>query len=293
MSYSQGGLISASDFNGIANGTTGANIAWVWGTGYGTTGYGQSTSALASLASGATVSAAQWSGMLGVLNNCLGHQHSSTYQLGPLNYTAGQTITYFANVLTAATGINVSGNISAYSATGAGVTASFSANPSVGAGAAYNNADVVTRTVTFASAAQARYFFNAGGSIKFSCYTTTSSTSNAETTSVVGMVNALGNLTINNSVYTTLSTALATKVGNDAGSGAYTADYSNVRVATNSVNSSGAGDYGYIITIKLGINTTAHSSFNSGWNITIPHSIVVTPPETTYLSNVWGVFGQT
>jgi len=171
MSYASGGLIQATDFNGIANGTSGANIAWVWGTGYGSTGYGQSTTALASLSGGSvtTVSATQWSNMLSVLNAALGHQTGATYQLGPLNYTSGSTITYFANVTASAIGINQAANIAAFSSQGATTTGGgFAATINVGTATAYGPAYLATRSVTFTSGDAARYFFNAGGQLKLS-----------------------------------------------------------------------------------------------------------------------------
>ena len=188
MSYAQGGLISASDFNGLANGTTGANIAWVWGTGYGSTGYGQSITALASVSSSTTVTATQWSGMLGPLNAALGHQSGAGATLGPVNYTAGSTITYFANVNTSVTTINT--NAALYSAQGSTTTgANFddAVSTSTGiAGLAYG-----TRTVTFASADAARYFFNAGGQLNYVVSTPTAAGVGANA-DFVGLIGGLG-----------------------------------------------------------------------------------------------------
>ena len=291
MSYASGGLIQATDFNGIANGTTGANVAWVWGVGYGSVGYGQGTTALASLSSSTQVTAAQWSGMLSALNGALGHQSGSGAQLGPLNYTTGQTITYFSNVLTAATTINT--NAALYTAQGTTQTGStFSPNPSVASGSAYNNADMAVRTVTFNSGANAaRYFFNAGGQINFVTISTTNGGTGgtSQSTDVVSILNAIGTYQMKNTQYRTLATSLATVQGNDTGSGSYTADYANLRAQTNAVNSAAAGDYGSVITFRVGLNTTAHSAFNAGFNVTYNHRVDVIFPETTYLTtNSWG-----
>ena len=106
MAYTSGGLISATDYNTLvgSNSTTAGTINYVWSTGNGQYGYGQG--AVATATSGTTVAATQWSTMLNALNRCLGHQSGAGAQLGPLNYTAGQTITAFANVITANTTIN-------------------------------------------------------------------------------------------------------------------------------------------------------------------------------------------
>ena len=67
MTYSSGGLIQASDYNTIAWGTSSggtytsspSNLAYVWGTGSGRYGYGQSTSGFTALSAGTTVTATQ------------------------------------------------------------------------------------------------------------------------------------------------------------------------------------------------------------------------------------------
>ncbi len=105
MGYAQGDLIQATDFNGLASTTIGGNVAWVWGTGWQRAGYGQDTTFLSSVTASSTVTATQWAGLVYTINRALGHQGQT--QLGGgvgganINMTAGQTITYFANVASA------------------------------------------------------------------------------------------------------------------------------------------------------------------------------------------------
>jgi hypothetical protein len=311
MSYASGGLIQAADFNGIANGTSGANIAWVWGTGNGTTGYGQSTTALASLATGAQVTAAQWSGMLSALNGALGHQTGATYQLGPLNYTAGQTITYFANVTAAATGINQAANIAAFSSQGSTTTGSnFTANPTAAAAVAYGPATILTRTVTFASGDAARYFFNAGGQLNFVISSVTNGDSTARSSDAVtllatnlggfsafrnttggGRTGSGGTANTNSTTigYRNLTTSPQQLVNVTSTTSPYTTDVAYLAVQTNTTNSSGNGDFGSVITFTVNLSSPAHSAFNGTLNVTVNHRIDIVYPETTYLtSSPWG-----
>jgi hypothetical protein len=306
MSYASGGLISASDFNGIANGTSGANIAWVWGTGYGSTGYGQSTTALASLTGGSTttVTALQWSNMLAVLNNCQGHQTGTTYQLGPLNYSAGQTITAFANVTAAATGINQSANIAAYTAQGSTTTGTiFTTSVVTTTGWSFN----VDRIVTFASAQAARYFFNAGGQLNFKC-SVTGGTGSAANNSFTNIVNALGgfglkntsntgrtgtglNLTQNDTTlgYRTLAVnpsvpAFITVYDNTT---AYTANY-GVFAACTDVSDTTNGANGGTIRLRILLSGADHT-WDDSVSCTLNTSVDIVYPETTYLSGTaWG-----
>jgi hypothetical protein len=303
MSYASGGLIQAADFNGIANGTSGANIAWVWGTGYGNVGYGQSTTALTSLSSGAQVTAAQWSSMLAVLNNALGHQRGAGAQLGPLNYTTGQTITYFANVTGAASAINQAANIAAFSSQGTTATGgTFSPGIAAATATAYN-AYYATRTVTFASGDAARYFFNAGGQLNLViisvAVTTASARSNDAQTLIatnVGGFSAFrnttgggktgtGGTTNTNSTtigYRNLTTAQQTLVDITSSTASYTTDVANIRVRSNGTVGT-AGDTGSIIYFDLGANFPAHGGFNDVLGVTVNHRIDIVPAESLYL----------
>ena len=100
MSYAQGSLIDAADYNGLvgSNSTTAGTINYVWSTGNGQFGYGQT--AVDAVTVAATVTATQWSTMLNALNRSLQHQAGAAATLGPVNYTAVSIITYFANVAT-------------------------------------------------------------------------------------------------------------------------------------------------------------------------------------------------
>lgn len=164
MTYTVGGLIQATDYNGFANDTVGANVNTVWGVGTGDTGYGQSTT-LPTVAVGSTVTATQWASLNSRISSMANHQGTAiTSRTSPV---AGDTIAILAALNTdlvnctnnrlnaVANGTQYviwSGNSAKTTATGSGASAW---------------TITFTHTVTFASAAAARYFFNGGGRIKW------------------------------------------------------------------------------------------------------------------------------
>jgi hypothetical protein len=174
MAYTGAGeLIEAWDYNRLAWGgniagtytSTPRNLAYVWGVGNGAFGYGQDVSQIPTVSTGGDVTAAQWSQFIYALNKTLGHQSGAGGQLaggGNVGVTAGATIQYFANVATAVTTVNT--NAALFSAQGSTTTGgAFQVTISSTTGISNY---VTDRTVTFASANAARYFFNAGGSLR-------------------------------------------------------------------------------------------------------------------------------
>ena len=73
MTYTSGGLIEATDYNGFASTTSGANVNNVWGAGSGDSGWGQPTT-LSTVSVTNTVTATQWSD----LNNRISSMGSQT-----------------------------------------------------------------------------------------------------------------------------------------------------------------------------------------------------------------------
>ena len=312
MAYSSGGLISATDFNGLAT-TNSSNIGWVWGTGWAQWGYGQDMTLLTSVSSGATVTATQWAGLVYTLNKALTHQGQTQLGGGPLganiNMTAGQTITYFANVGTAITQINTTGN--AYYASGTTTTGSnFTAAMSYAGSTTFNTFNT-SRTVTFSSANAARYFFNAGGRLQL-VITATNNNATARSTDFVTMFQTqLGGATVfqNSSTprsgtggtlltsntsagYYTLSTTPTTYANLTPNSATYTYNNDWVRLNVNSNNPQGTtGDRGTVITFTIDSATPAqtNSNFNDAVNVTVTTRVDIIYPETVNLTTAsWG-----
>jgi hypothetical protein len=300
MSYSQGGLIAATDYNNFLTGSNQLNT--VWGTGTGNAGYGQT--ALTQVSAGGTVTAAQWASLINTLNSALTHQSGSNSGLSAP--TAGDIIAFQS---TLATNINtaytnrLNANTRGTTVTGG----NFAPNPTAGNDATYNST-VATRTVTFASGDAARYFFNAGGRLNFviSSVTNNDGTSrSADAVTVIGTglggVSAFasttnGGRTGSGSTQSTnatsigyygLTTTYQTLQQITTTNATYSNDYVQLQVKSNGAQGANA-DVGSVISFALNYQSAHTSGFNDTLNVTVNHRIDIIPPETTNLTNSWG-----
>ena len=173
MTYVSGGLIQATDYNGFANDTAGANVNSVWGVGTTDRGYGQSTT-LATVSPSATVTATQWASLNSRISSMASHTGTTiTSRTSPV---VGDTISILAALNTDLTNItNNRGNAVASGSQFTGWTGTSSRTDPTGSG---NNPWTITftHTITWASANAARYFFNAGGRIKWETSKTSTGT---------------------------------------------------------------------------------------------------------------------
>ena len=160
MTYSSGGLIQATDYNGFADTTVGANVNATWGTGATSAGYGQT--AISTVAAAGTVTATQWSTLVNTIASMASHQGTTiTARTAPV---AGNTISILTAVNTDIT--NCYNNRGNAVANGTQFTGWTGTNSKTAATSGATWTITFTNTVTFASADAARYFFNAGGRIK-------------------------------------------------------------------------------------------------------------------------------
>ena len=173
MTYSVGGLIQATDYNGFASTTSGGNVNVIWGTGTGDAGYGQS-STLATVSAGGTVTATQWAGLVNRISSIASHQGTTiTARTAPV---AGNTIAVLAAVQTDLNNCYTNrGNAVGTGSQFTGWTGTSSKTTATGSGTTPWTI-TFTHTVTWASAAAARYFFNAGGRIKWETSKTSTGT---------------------------------------------------------------------------------------------------------------------
>jgi hypothetical protein len=160
MTYSSGGLIQAADYNGFAEFTAGANIFSVWSTGATDSGWGQIAPPTVSPAG--TVTATQWASLVNTITS-MGAQTNTTItsRTAP---TTGSTIAILAALNTDLTNITTNRNNAA--AVGSQFTGWTGTNSKTAATSGATWTITFTNTITFASAAAARFFFNAGGLIK-------------------------------------------------------------------------------------------------------------------------------
>jgi hypothetical protein len=162
MTYTAGSTIVAVDYNGFVS-TNGANVNGIWSTGAATAGYGET--ALSTVSAGATVSATEWSTLNSRISSMASHQ--GTTITSRTNPTSGNTITILANLNTDITNItSARGNASASGAQTTTFSGTTSKTSATGSGSSAWTI-TFTHTITWASANAARYFFNAGGRIKW------------------------------------------------------------------------------------------------------------------------------
>ena len=322
MTYSSGGLIQATDYNGFVS-TNAANINGVWSTGATDSGWGQT--AITTVTTSNTVTATQWASLVNNLASA-GSQTATTLTSRSAP-TAGQTINILANVSTDITSVTTNRGNAAASGTAYGTfTGTTSKTTTTGTG---TNAWTITftHTVTFPSADQARYFWNAGGIVRVQYGKSSTGIDNdADWNTFVGLcgsINLTGRVnsttqTIAGQAYTGTTrlggtggtqTTLATTTGwynltatpatifqlNDTVS-PYTGDY--IRTTATATSST-------VLTLVTTWVSTARAAAGQSTNITggtavsspattigaatAPTTLVTyLPPATTYLSNSWG-----
>lgn len=299
MTYAAGGTIAATDYNTLANGA--GNIGAQWGVGSGNHGLGQSTTAIANVAAGNNVTAAQWTGLIQTINSCLAHEGQTT--ITPTSVTAGTAITYYSAITT--------GSAAAYANTGATSLArtnsAASASSYTGAwGTTGNRGLTLTHTVTFASGDAARYFFNAGGRLKltFSRSGGSATTRNTEWSTLCA---ECGSIEIAASDYIQVGKTGTSVVFNLLHDGYYgraatpgtstdffrqadnTGSYSSNYIQCLMSVSGTAQNGGYpTITITTHPYNVWVNAFQPGVDGTFSASLVVASPATTYLTNTWG-----
>jgi hypothetical protein len=163
MTYSSGGLIQATDYNGFVSTTSGANVNDIFSTGATDKGYGQT--ALSTVSTAGTVTATQWASLVNTISSIASHQGTSiTSRTAP---TTGNTITILSNLNTDLTNLtNNRGNAAGLGSQFTGWTGTSGKTSATGSGSTPWTI-TFTHTMTWASAAAARYFWNAGGLVKW------------------------------------------------------------------------------------------------------------------------------
>lgn len=315
MTYSVGGLIQATDYNGFVSTTAGANVNATWSSGITDAGYGQTALATVggpSPGPASTVTATQWASLVNTISSMAAHQGTTiTSRTAPV---AGNTIAILSAVNTDIT--NCYNNRGNAAAVGSQFTGWTGTNSKVGNTTGAIWTITFTNTVTFASNDAARYFFNAGGLIKIDVSkTSTGQTGDPEWNDLANTLcgdiyisGGASSQTIAGTVYTGTTkiggtgtpNTLATTVGwfdlltsptviykQFADTAPYTNNYIEHSVYRNALSTQ------VIIQTVWYANDgdpisggTAPSGATPG---TAPCTIVTYfPPSTTYLSNSWG-----
>jgi hypothetical protein len=307
MTYSSGGLIQATDYNGFVSTTAGANVNATWSTGTTDAGWGQT--ALGTVAAGGTVTATQWASLVNTLAS-MGSQTNTTITARTAP-TAGQTISVLAAVNTDLT--NCYNNRGNAAASGAQYTTSGSSAPIAESTNSAGWTMTFTQTITFPSAAQARYFWNAGGRAQITMSKTGTSTDKDPDwnsfVSTVGTINFVGRVAGASQTIAGVSYSGTSRTG---GSGSptiatttgwysltpgaaatqifiiyeptspYTGDYIQVYAQVNSGSTA--------ITFTTYWHDAGYSGAGKTNNVSAGGAVALSyyPPSTTYLTNSWG-----
>ena len=163
MTYSTGGLIQATDYNGFVSTTASANVNATWGTAISGSGYGQGNVSTINVAD--TVTATQWS----TLNNRITSMgnHQGTTITSRTNPVAGNTIAVLANLNSDIGNCYTNrNNAASVGSQYTGWTGTTAKTTNTGSGAAAWTI-TFTHTVTFANTTALYSFFNAGGYVQF------------------------------------------------------------------------------------------------------------------------------
>ena len=301
MAYAQYGNIAAADYNALVGGdpiTSSGTLNAVWATGGTNTGYGQT--AEANVAVGDSVTATKWANLVTKTANSASHQGTAISSVTAP--AAGGTVTYLSAIPTNLTTIYTSRLNAATQGSTTANTATYAST--------WQAALTFTHTVTFANAAAARYFFNAGGQLKVTCSHANTATSINTLynglASNIGTV-ALSSPTTGSITVNSVSFNGITKVGGGGNSptistntGYYALTTSNANVFTQLAST---GPSGYLSSF---IRIIAVSNGSPGATVTIytvwdevpdgltvgtgsATTVTIVAPETTYLPTAsWG-----
>lgn len=317
MSYAQGGLIEATDYNNLTGGSVATStpnrLNTVWATGSGFAGYGQT--AVANVAVSSTVTATQWASLINSLNSILTHQSGSGSGISAP--VAGNKIDYLStlqsSINTAYTN-KLSFNSNSAAITNASSLSAYSAWTST------STTDTLTRAfgarVTFASADGARYFFNSGGRLKFNVSAVNNGGANSRSEAATNLIGYLGGIALfaanttggrtgsggtlgtntTASGYYQLTTSNVNFVTMTSTTSNYTTDTGNISVKTNGTQGSN-NDNGTQLEFWTNISSTSGGnsggSFDDSLNITPTVTVDISYPEVTNLSNTWGAITVT
>ena len=308
MAYTAGDTILDDEYNvfatGFATGTADnavANINTIWGTGSGDKGYGQATT-LSAVSAGTNITATQWSTLLARLNSIRTHQTGSAS--GITSPIIGDTIavlsTLTSTISTAYT------NRSSANTVGTPVATNYDATWNTATPTTFNQ----VRTITFASADAARYWFNAGGKLAVTLSVPAGGGDNTKEINWTALANAVGTITLGYTTstrsgtgetlttnglglgYWDLTTSNQTLLTLTEATSPYTAN--NISVRCRVAGDAGAnGGLGTQVIFDILWTDGAADSFDAGVNMTVRAAVTRTPPETVNLTDSWGTVTPT
>jgi len=301
MAYTSGDSIEAAHYNGFVT-----SVNALWGTGTGNRGIGQTTT-ISTVSATNTITATQWSTLLDRIRSISDHYGTDgSITIDTVtNPSAGNTI---SALTTLAADI---GTIDTAQTSVAAVSAGYGsaiADTAVVSGT-FTNTITQTNTLTFASANQMRYFFNAGGKVTTS-WAVSGGTADAKYNEWVDLASKCGTWQIfntssaksggsgtlatnnTNAGFWDLSTSPTVHFKQLADTSPYTANFIQLAASLNAAAGSST-----ILTITSTWSDAAADSvsFNKAiYNVLdqVNGSKTTTfnayPPATTYITATWG-----
>ncbi len=300
MTYAQYGLVQAADYNALTGGPSSTTINTLnvtWASGTGNAGYGQTAEGNVTI--GDTVTASKWANLVNKTSNSATHQGSAISSVSAP--VAGGSVTFVSAIPTNLTTIYTN-------RLNAQTVGSTTANTAT-RGTTWNTALTFTHTATFANTSAARYFFNAGGSLKITC-------SHPAGVNIDLLFNNLasnvGTVALSSPVSGSISVAGTsyngvTKIGGggstptiDANKGFYALTTANTTLFTQLASTGPAAYLSTFIRVIGAVDSNASPSVVTLYTIwdEVPDGFTVTSgtattltaqaPETTNLANTWG-----
>ena len=291
MTYSSGGLIQATDYNTFATNTNST-----WNSYYGQTSVG-------SVATGGTVTAAQWSTLASTVTNAYIHQSGSNPSVA--SPSAGSTISIITNLSTAVTYIQTNKYNSYAFGTQTNTNTGAAAK---GSGSASWTA-TWTQSINFSSTTARDYYFWCGGLVNIAFAKSSTGTTNDPTWNALAAACNQISFTSDSSSKVLAGT---TYQGTNKLGGSGTASTIATSIGYNQLNGSTnqlifqqysatypyTGSYIAVYAQLAGNNVqfttvwyqpaAAYAFENVSISAGATTSIYNNPPEQTYISNTWG-----
>ena len=255
MAYSAGDTILDDEYNAFVNNSS-SPFGYNHFAGTGSLQYGLGQSAISTVSAGATISASQWNTLFTGIINIANHTNDVTTSG---SVSAGQTIAIKSALTTdlatlAASVAGGSTNATALTTTSVQRTVTTSSE-------GWDTSATQEISITFSNANEMRWFFNAGGKIRYVATATASSTS-AKDTAFVALGAGFGNL--------------------DIGSQATTRSATGQTLTTNGL-ANGFYDLGTSYTTIIKLTQSAYAAYNSN-TIEISAKLDASPGSATVMT---------
>ena len=272
MAYSAGDTILDDEYNNFVNASsTPFGINFIGGKGTGNVGLGQTE--IATVGAGDTVTAAQWNSLFTFMDNVANHTNDSI--TSTTARTAGDEIAVVSAL--AADLLSLENEVKGGSVNATAVSEG-SEDASRVASAVFDTSHIVEETYTFVGGDEARFFFNAGGTLRVKITNNKTGTTGKDT-SVDALITALGNFDLR--ATTNTRSGSGETLGGDQNLGYYdlTTSYQTLMTVTED-----SGTYSGNIQIKIeGKTDSAHADArgNNGINVTLKVSILLNDTTRT------------